>query len=68
MKLVFNVFLFLFTLAALGDKSFSLTDYQIKKFCKKDKMQATCLKILREKKSKLEKGYPIEIPVTPYKR
>ena len=51
-----------------GDKSFSLTDYQIKKFCKKEKRQTTCIKNLQEKKSNLQKGNLIEIPVIPYKR
>ena len=36
MKLFIN-YLFLFILFLLGDKSFSITDYQIKKICKKEK-------------------------------
>ena len=47
---------------------FSLTDYQIKKICKKEKRVSLCIKNLQEKRSDLQKGKLIEIPVTPYKR
>jgi hypothetical protein len=67
MKLVFNLFLFLLTFISFSEKSFSLTDYQIKKICKKDKRVSTCIKSLQEKRSKLQKGNLIEIPVIPYK-
>ena len=52
----------------MADKSYSLSDYQIEKFCKKDKRELTCIKNLKEKKSNLQKGNLIEIPVIPYKR
>jgi len=68
MKLGLNLSLFLITLFVFGEKSFSLTDYQIKKICKKEKRSSTCIKDLREKKYNLEKGNFIEIPVIPYKR
>ena len=68
MKIVFNLSLFLFTLFMFGDNSFSLTDYQIKKICKKHQREASCLRNLREKRSNLQKGNLIEIPVIPYKR
>ena len=55
MKLLLNLCLFLSSLFLLGEKSFSITDYQIKKICKK------------EKRSNLQKGNHIEIPVIPYK-
>ena len=52
-----------------GDESFSLTDYQIKKICKKEKMKSkTCIKNLKEKRFNLQQGTLIEIPVLPYKR
>ena len=60
--------LFLFALVISGDESFSLTDYQIKKICKKEKIESICIKNLRKKKDSLEKGNLIEIPVIPYKR
>ena len=68
MKLALNFFLFLFALIILGDKSLSLTDYKIKKICKKEKSEYSCIKNLQKKRSNLEKGTLIEIPVIPYKR
>ena len=68
MKSTLILSLFLFTLITFGDKSFSLTDYQIKKICKNEQRESTCIKNLKEKKSTLLKGKPIEIPVIPYKR
>ena len=67
MKLVLNLSLFFLALVILGDKSFALTDYQIKKICKKEKRESTCIKNLQEIRSNLQKGDPIEIPIKPYK-
>ena len=68
MKLSLKLFIFLFALFAFGIKSFSLTDYQIKKFCKKEKRESFCIKNMHEKRFNLQKGNRIEIPVKPYKR
>ena len=68
MKLFFYLFTFLFVLVIFGDKSFSLSDYEIRRICKKEKNESTCIKNLQEKKSNLDKGNPIEIPVIPYRR
>ena len=68
MKLALNLFLFLFTIIISVDKSFSLTDYQIKRFCKNEKRQSTCIKNLRKKRFDLNNGKLIEIPVIPYKK
>ena len=68
MKLALNLCLFLFSFLMLGDKSFSLTNYQIKKICKNEKKVSNCINTIQEKKSKLKKGDLIEIPVIPYKR
>ena len=68
MKFALNLFIFLFASVMLVDKSFSLTDYKIKKICKKEKRELTCIKKLKEKRSDLQKGNFIEIPVIPYKR
>ena len=68
MKFILNFFLFIFALLMMGDKSFSLTDYKIKKICKKEKRESICIKNLKEKRSNLKKGNLIEIPVIPYKR
>ena len=68
MKLVLNFSIFLLAFFSFSNKSLSLTDYQIKRFCAKDKRVFLCIKNLQEKRSDLQKGKQIEIPVTPYKR
>ena len=68
MKLALNLCIALFLLFIFENKSFSLTDYQIKKICKNEQRKSTCIKILEEKRSNLQKGNLIEIPVLPYKR
>ncbi len=68
MNLALIFFLFLFPLFTFGDFSLSLTDYQIKKICKKEKKLANCIKDLQDKRSNLQKGNVIEIPVIPYKK
>ena len=68
MKFKLNLTLFLFVFFLIGDKSFSLTDYKIKKICKKEIKELICIKNLKEKRSNLNKGHFIEIPVIPYKK
>ena len=68
MKLALNLYLSLFTLFSFVQKSFSLTNYQITKICKKEKRSSTCIKKLQDKKYNLQKGNLIEIPVIPYKK
>ena len=68
MKLVLNYSIFLLAFFSFSNKSFSLTNYQIKRFCAKEKRVSLCIKSLQEKRSDLQKGKLIEIPVTPYKR
>ena len=68
MKLAFTLSMFLISLFTFSDESFSLTDYQIKKICKKEERELTCIRNLQEKRSNLHKGKFIEIPVEPYKR
>ena len=68
MKLAINLYLFFFALVIFGDKSFSLTDYQIKKICKKEISRINCIKNLKEKRSDLQKGTLIQIPVIPFKK
>ena len=67
MKLAFTLSLVLISLFTFSDESFSLTDYQIKKICKKEKRELNCIRNLQEKRSNLQKGNPIEIPVIPFK-
>jgi len=68
MKLVLNFSILLLAFFSLSNKSLSLTDYQIKKFCTKEKRVLLCIKNLKEKRSDLQKGKRIEIPVKSYKR
>ena len=62
-----NLYLSLFILLTFVQKSFSLTNYEITRICKKEKRALTCIKNLREKRDNLEKGNLIKIPVIPYK-
>ncbi len=68
MKLGLNLSLILLAFFSFSNESFSLTDYKIKRFCRKEKRVYSCIKDLQEKRSNLQKGKPIEIPVAPYKR
>jgi len=68
MKLVLNFSMFLLAFFSFNSESLSLTDYQIKRFCSKEKRVSLCIKNLQEKRSDLQKGKLIEIPVKPYKR
>jgi len=67
MKLGLKFSMFLLAFFSFSNESFSLTDFQIKRFCKKEKRVSLCIKKLQEKRSDLQEGNLIEIPVTPYK-
>ena len=67
MKFVLNFSLFLLAFFSLSNESFPLTDYQIKRFCAKEKRISLCIKNLKEKRSDFQKGKLIEIPITPHK-
>ena len=68
MKLAFNFSMFLLVFFSFSNESFSITDFQIKRFCKMKKEVSLCIKNLKEKRSDLQEGKLIEIPVKPYKR
>ena len=68
MKLSLNISIFLIVFLMTEGELYALTDYKIKKICKKEKRELTCIKKLKEKRSNLQKGNLIEIPVIPYKR
>ena len=68
MKLLLNFSIFLWAFFSFSNESFSLSDFQIKRFCAREKRVSLCIKNLQEKRSDLQKGKLIEIPVTPYKR
>ena len=67
MKLGLNISLFLLVFFSFSNESFALTDYQIKRYCKKEKRVFSCIKDLQEKRSNLQNGMLIEIPVVKYK-
>ena len=67
MKLLLNFSIFLFAFFSFNNESFSLSDFQIKRFCKKEKRESLCIKKLQEKRSDLQEGKLIEILVIPYK-
>ena len=67
MKIFLNLFLFLFVLVIFENKSHSLTDYKIKEICKKKARKSNCIKSLQDKRTNLQKGNIIEIPVIPFK-
>jgi len=68
MKLVLNFSMFLSAFFSFSNASYALTDYQIKRFCAKEKRVSICINNLKAKRSDLQKGKLIEIPVTPYKK
>ena len=68
MKLLLNFSLFILVFFSFSNESFSLTDFRIKRFCNKEKRVSLCIKNLKEKRSDLQEGKLIEIPVKPYKR
>ena len=68
MKLIFNLYLFLFAFLTFSEKTFSLSNYQIKIICKKEKRKLPCIKSLQDKRSNLKNGNLIEIPVIPHQR
>ena len=68
MKLALNLSLFLFSLVIFSDRSFALTDFEIKRICQKEIRESKCIENYKEKRSLLLKGKQIEIPITPYKR
>ena len=63
-----TLYLFLFSFFTFVEMSFSSTDYKIKKICQREKKKSICIKNLQDKRSSLQKGNAIEIPVIPYKR
>ena len=68
MKLVLKFSIFLLAFFSFSNESFSLTDFQIERFCKKEKRVSLCIRNLKEKRSDLQEGKLIEIPVKHYKR
>ena len=68
MKSQLNLSFFLLIFFSFSNVSFALTDYQIKRYCSKEKRVILCIKNLQERRSNLQKGDSIEIPVLPHKK
>ena len=68
MKIALNLSLFIIVCLAFDNKSLSITNYQIKNICRKEKRISNCIKKLQEKRSNLIKGNHIQIPVIPYEK
>ena len=68
MKLILKLSMFFLAFFSFCNESFSLTDYQIKKICRKEKRLLSCIENLQKKRSDLKEGKFIEIPVKPYKQ
>ena len=68
MRSALKLSLFLFALFMLGEKSFSLSNYEINQICRKERKGSICIKILKEKRNNLQKGNLIEIPVIPFRK
>ncbi len=67
MKLFFKTFsLFLLSLL-LTLESYSISNSQIFKICKKTRREKACIKRLKLNRELIKRGKPIEIPVYPYK-
>ena len=68
MKLVLNSSIFILFFFTFSNETYSLTNYQIKKYCRKEENFSKCIKKLEQKRYKLQTGKLIEIPVIPYKQ
>ena len=51
----------------LGLNALSISNYEIKRICRKQRNVNLCIKKLKFNRDLLDKGKPIEIPVYPYK-
>ena len=68
MKILINCFLVLLVFILFENKSYSLTDYQIKELCKKERRKLNCIRNYQIKRLEFLKGNRIEIPVIPFRK
>ena len=68
MKLFLNTLLLLIISVLSVNNAYSLSDYQIKKICQRNKKRSNCIKSLKSKRLNLLQGNQIEIPVIPFKK
>ena len=67
MKLFFKVFSFFLLSLIFSLETYSISNYQILKICKRKIKEKACIKKLKLKRELIYEGKPIEIPVYPYK-
>jgi len=67
MNLFFKVFSFFLLSLIFSLETYSISNYQIFKICKRKIKEKACIKKLKLKRELIYEGKPIEIPVYPYK-
>ena len=67
MKLFFKIFSLILISLVLTLETYSISNYQILKICKRKIKEKACIKKLKLKRELIYEGKPIEIPVYPYK-
>ncbi len=67
MKVFLKIFLLIFLLLGPKLETLSISNYEILKICRSQRMQKRCIKRLKINKELFNKGKPIEIQVIPYK-
>ena len=68
MSLLKNLFLIILILNSYTNQTIAITNRKIIDLCQKEKRKYDCIQRLKEYRSKLKEGLPIEIPVFPYKK
>ena len=66
MKSILKIFFLLF-ISLFSNDMYSLSNTKILEICKKEINKKSCIKELKEKRSDLKEGNPIEIEVIPFK-
>ena len=67
MKFLFSTIFFLSVFILFENRSFALSNYQIKEICQKKRKRYQCIKNLQFKRHQLLKGKRIKIPVIKFK-
>ena len=67
MKVFLKVFLLIFFFFGTKLETLSISNYEILKICRSQRMQKRCIKRLKINRELINKGKPIEIQVIPYK-
>ncbi len=59
---------FLSTLLVFDNESFSLTNHEIRSYCRKSRNYKECFQYMKMKRKNMEEGKAIEIPVIPFRK